>query len=161
MKGTGFPFGDGNMPTKAELEQNLKQAMKEGDAVRKRTLRMVLSAAKMKEVEQGEAISEEGLLKILQKEASSRQETIDEASQAGRDDLVQSTEVELEIIEGYLPKQLSEAEIREMAQKTIAETGATDPADMGKVMGPLMSQTAGRADGSLVSRIVREMLAEE
>lgn len=148
------------MPTKAELEQNLKQAMKEGDAVRKRTLRMVLSAAKLKEVEQGEPISEEGLLKILQKEASSRHETIEEASKAGRDDLVQSTEVELEIIEQYLPKQLSDAEIREMAEKVISDSGASDPSDMGQVMGPLMAQTAGRADGSVVSRIVREILSE-
>jgi hypothetical protein len=149
------------MPTKAELEQDLKQAMKDGDAVRKRTLRMVLSAAKLKEVDQGEEISEEGILKILQKEASSRQETIEEASQAGRQDLVDSTAVELEIIDDYLPRPLTEDEIRQMAQKVIEESGASGPGDMGKVMGPLMSQTAGRADGSMVSGIVRNLLAED
>lgn len=149
------------MPTKADLEQDLKQAMKAGDAVRKRTLRMVLSAAKLKEVEQGQEIDEEGLLKILQKETNSRQETIDEASKAGRQDLVESTEVELDILEEYLPKPLSEAEIEAMAREVIDQTGAEEPGDMGKVMGPLMSKTAGRADGSIVSRIVRQLLAEE
>lgn len=149
------------MPTKAELEQDLKQAMKSGDAVRKRTLRMVLSAAKLKEVEQGGEIKEEELLKILQKEASSRQETIEEASQAGRQDLVDSTQVELELLEEYLPKPLTEEEITAMAREVIEQTGAEGPGDMGKVMGPLMSKTAGRADGSVVSRLVQQQLAEE
>lgn len=149
------------MPTKAELEQDLKAAMKSGDTVRKRTLRMVLSAVKLKEVEQGGELKDEDILKILQKEASSRQETIEEASGAGREDLVESTEVEVEILEEYLPQQLSEEEIEAMAQEVIDETGASGPGDMGKVMGPLMSRTAGRADGSEVSRIVRQRLAED
>ncbi|MFP3854577.1 MAG: GatB/YqeY domain-containing protein, partial [Anaerolineales bacterium] len=106
-------------------------------------------------------LKEEDILKILQKEASSRQETIEEASGAGREDLVESTQVEVDILEEYLPQQLSDEEIKTMAQEVIEETGASGPGDMGQVMGPLMSRTAGRADGSEVSRIVRQLLAEE
>lgn len=147
------------MPSKEELENDLKEAMRQGDDLRKRTLRMALSAVKLVEVERQKDLSPEEILRILQKEAKSRQETIEDAQRAGRKDLVESSQAEIEVLESYLPRPLSEEEIRELAQGVISETAASDMSDMGKVMGILMSKTAGRADGQQVNAIVRQLLA--
>ena len=148
------------MPTKAELETQLKEAMRSGDELRKRTLRMVLAAIKLDEVDQRGAIDEAGVLKALQKEAKGRRETIEDAQKAKRQDLIDAAEAELALLETYLPQPLSETEIERLANQVIKETGAAGAEDLGKVMGRMMAQTAGRADGSQVSRIVRRLLSE-
>jgi hypothetical protein len=148
------------MPTKAELETQLKEAMRSGDELRKRTLRMVLAAIKLDEVDQRGAIDEAGVLKVLQKEAKGRRETIEDAQKAKRQDLIDAAEAELALLETYLPQPLSESEIERLANQVIKETGAAGAEDLGKVMGRMMAQTAGRADGSQVSRIVRRLLSE-
>lgn len=149
------------MPTKSELETELKQAMREGDKVRRSTLRMVLSAIKLAEVDRGEELQEEDILKLLQKEAKSRTETIEDAEQAARDDLIEAAQAELQVLEEFLPKPLTRREIEDLAGEVINELDASGMSDMSKVMSEMMSRTAGRADGAEVSEIVRIQLQDQ
>lgn len=146
--------------TKAELEADLHQAMRSGDSLKKSTLRLVLTAIKLAEVEVGGELDGQSVQRVLQKEAKSRRETIADAKAAGRDDLRAAAEDELAILEDYLPKQLSQDEIRSIAAQAISDSGASGPEDMGRVMGVVMGKTKGRADGSQVSKIVRDLLSE-
>lgn len=149
------------MPTKSDLEDQLHQAMRQGDDLRRRTLRMALSAVKLAEVERKGELDESGITKILQREAKSREETIADAKKAGRDDLVAASQAELELLRTYLPEQLSDPELEGLVKQAIAETGASEPSDMGQVMGQLMPQVGARADGKRVSKIVQRMLSEQ
>lgn len=146
------------MPSKADLEGALKQAMRSGDDVRKRTLRMVLSSLKLAEVEKRGVLDEAGIAGILRKEMKMRQEAIEEAQRAERQDLVQASESELAVLEAYLPKGLDPAELEALVRQTIAETGAAGPQDMGKVMKALVPRVEGRADGKQLSSLVRDLL---
>jgi len=144
---------------KAQLQQDLKTAMRQSDEVSKRTLRLVLAAIKNAEVEAQAELSETDVLGIIQKEAKRRQETLDELAQVDRPDLVAAEEAELEVLQSYLPKQLGRDEIVQIAQQVIAQVGATSPKQMGQVMQALMPEMKGRADGKLVSQVVRELLS--
>lgn len=146
--------------TKAELEAELHEAMRSGDALKKSTLRLVLTSVKLAEVEAGGQLDAPALQRVLQKEAKARRETIEDAKAAGRDDLRRSAEAELALLQDYLPEQLSEEQIRGIAKQVIADTGASGPDEMGRVMGVVMGKTKGRADGSQVSEIVRDLLSE-
>ena len=146
------------MPSKADLEGALKQAMRSGDDVRKRTLRMVLSSLKLAEVEKRGVLDEAGIAGILRKEIKMRQEAIEEALRAERQDLVQASRSELAVLEAYLPKGLDPAELEALVRQTIAETGAAGPQDMGKVMKALVPRVEGRADGKQLSSLVRDLL---
>jgi uncharacterized protein YqeY len=148
------------MPTKTELEAQLKEAMRAGDAVRKRTLRMILAAAKLVEVERRGPLDEPALLGVIQKEARIRQEAIADAERAGRADLVEEYRAELRLIESLLPQALSSEELEALAKKAIAEAGASAPGDLGRVMKALMPQVQGRADGKIVSELVRRLLMQ-
>jgi len=150
---------NGRMINKETLEADLKEAMRSQDDVRKRSLRMVLSAIKLVEIERQDDLDEATILGIIQREVKTRQETIEEAKQAGRDDLVASTLAEIEVLHVYLPQPLGEDELREIVQRSIEEVGASDPQDMGKVMKVLMPQIQGRADGKIASDLVRELLS--
>jgi uncharacterized protein YqeY len=147
------------MLTKEKLEEDLKDAMRSGDDVKKRTLRMVLSTIKLAEVDKQKTLEGGDLLAIIQKEVKSRQETIEEAQQIGRDDLVESTQAEIEILEEYLPEALSEEQLSDLVAVTITETGASGPQDMGKVMKAIMPKIQGRADGKTVSSLVQRKLS--
>lgn len=147
------------MLTKEQIEMDLKDAMRAGDDVRKRTLRMVLSTIKLAEVDRQEELEGSVLLGIIQKEVKSRQETIEEAQQIGRDSLVESTRAEIEILEAYLPKALDEQELENIVLETINETGASGPQDMGRVMKAIMPKVQGRADGKAVSALVQRKLS--
>jgi uncharacterized protein YqeY len=146
------------MPTKAELETQLKEAMRSGDGMRKRTLRMILAAIKLAEVERRGPLDEPALLGVLQKEARTRQEAIADAERAGRPDLVSDYGDELAFVESFLPRSLTADELEALAKKMIAEVGASAPGDMGRVMRALMPQVQGRADGKAVSDLVRSLL---
>jgi len=148
------------MPTKPELEAQLKEAIRSGDSVRKRTLRMILAAAKLVEVERRGPLDEPALLAVLQKEARMRQESIADAERAGRADLVEDYRAELGLIESLLPRALSSDELEALAKKAIADVGASAPGDMGRVMKALMPQVQGRADGKAVSELVRSLLSQ-
>jgi uncharacterized protein len=148
------------MTTKVDLENSLREAMRSGDAVRKRTLRMALSAIRLAEVEKGAALEEPAVLAILQKEIKSRRESISDAQQAGRPDIAAEAETEIDVLEEFLPQPLSTAELEAMARAAIEEVGATSPRDMGRVMKILMSRVQGRADGAQASQIVRQLLEQ-
>lgn len=146
------------MDTKTQLNEAVKQAMKAGDELRKRTLRMVLAAIKQAEVDRRITLDEAAVLAILQKEIKMRKESLEEAQKANRADLATDAQAEIEVLTAFLPKGLSTDELRELARQAVAETGASAPADMGKVMKVMMSKVAGRAPGDQVSAVVRELL---
>lgn len=146
------------MVTKADLERQLRAAMREGNEVEKRTLRMVLSAWKLAEVERGDELDDAATLSLLQKEAKARREAIEDAEKAGRSDIVTASQAELEYLETFLPRPLSSPELEELARKAIEDSGATDPSQMGLVMKDLMPQLQGRADGKRASEMVRNLL---
>jgi uncharacterized protein YqeY len=144
------------------LNQDLKTAMKSGDEVGKRTLRGLKAAITRAEKDNNnQPLTDEQILAVLQKQAKQRRDSIDAYQQAGRADLVAEEQAELAVIERYLPQQMSEEEIRVAARAVIEEVGATGPRDMGKVMGKLMPQLRGKADGRLVNQVVRSLLAEK
>jgi uncharacterized protein YqeY len=149
------------MDTQNQIEKDFKDALRAGDEVRKRTLRLVLSSIKLVEVDKGESLEEGEVLAILQKEIKSRRESIADAVQAGRQDLIAETEEEISILKGYLPQTLTQDEINSLAKEAIAEVGAESPQEMGKVMKVLMPRIQGRADGSVVSQTVRQLLTDQ
>jgi uncharacterized protein YqeY len=147
------------MTLKQQLQDDLKRAMREQDEVRKRTLRLALAAIKNKEVEVQRGLDDADVVAILQKEAKQRRETLDELRQVDRPDLVVSEQAELDVLIEYLPKQLGRDEIAELARQVISDLNADGPHQMGRVMGALMPQLKGQADGKLVSQVVRELLS--
>jgi uncharacterized protein YqeY len=146
------------MNLKDRLTEDLKQAMRQGDERRKSTIRLVRAAIINAEIEQGEDLGEDEVLAIIAKQAKQRRESVAEFAKGGRQDLVDQEEEELQILLSYLPAQMSRDEIEVAARQVIAEVGATSMAQMGEVMRQLMSQLKGKADGSLVNQVVREIL---
>ena len=146
------------MITKNELETLLKEAMRSGNDVRKRTLRMVLSAIKLAEIDKSQALDETGIAGILQKEIKSRRESIADAQRANRPDIITAVEAEIAVIEGFLPKALAPDELENLAKQVITELGAASPKDMGQVMKALLPRLQGRAPGDQVSAVVRKLL---
>ena len=146
------------MDTKNQLEIALKEAMKTGDEVRKRTIRMVLAAIRQVEIDRQVKLDETAMLSIIQKEIKTRKEAVDEARRAGRPDIVTDTEAEIAVLQAYLPLAMNADELKSLAETAIAEVGATSPTDMGKVMKLLIPRVAGRASGDQVSTTVRRLL---
>ena len=146
------------MDMKTRLSDALKESLRAGDEVRKRTIRMVLAAIQQTEIDRQIILDETAVLSILQKEIKSRRESLEEAKQAGREDLVQDAQAEIDVLKSFLPAGLSADELRAMVQAAIAETGSSSPTDMGKVMKALLPKVAGRAPGDQVSAVVREIL---
>lgn len=146
------------MDLKEQLQTDVATAMREGDAARRDTLRMMLAAVKQEEVDSQTQLDDRGVAAILAKQAKQRRESIADAQRAGRPQLAADEQAELAIIEGYLPQPMTADEIREEAIKAITETGASGMQDMGAVMGQLMPRLKGKADGRLVSDIVRQLL---
>jgi hypothetical protein len=132
--------------------------MKARDEDTKRTLRLVMSAIKLAEVEAGGELDESRILAILQKEVKTREDTIAESKQANRTDLVQAAEKEIAILNKFLPQQMDPEELKALAQSVITEQGASGMRDMGEVMKNLMPKLEGRASGSDASKVVREIL---
>jgi hypothetical protein len=146
------------MDTKAQLNNTLKEAMKAGDDVRRRTIRMTLAAIKQVEIDRRVELDEAAVLGILQKEIKTRRESLEEARTANRADLAAEAEAEIAVLQAFLPQGLRPDELRALAQAAVAESGAASPADMGKVMKVLMPRVAGRAPGDQVSQAVRDLL---
>ena len=143
---------------KARLQQDLRDAMKGQDALRRDTVRFVLAAIQNEEVAQRHDIDDAAIEAVLRKQTKMRRESIEAFTKGGRDELAKKETAELAILESYLPTQLDEAAVRERAQRVIAEIGATGPKEQGKVMQRLMADLKGQADGGLVSRVVGELL---
>ncbi|MGZ4335574.1 MAG: GatB/YqeY domain-containing protein [Gaiellaceae bacterium] len=141
------------------IDQELKEAMKARDAERRDALRLILNALKNSEKELQRPLSEDEELQVLQRERKRRVEAAEAFRSGGRSEQADSEERELAILEEFMPAPLSEDAIEEIVDDVIAEVGATSMAHLGRVMADVMPQIAGRADGSVVSQIVREKLA--
>ncbi len=141
---------------------DLVVAMKAKDDAALRGLRAIKAEIIKAKTEPGANgnISEEGELKLLQKLVKQRRDSLEIFNQQNRADLAQKEQEEIAVIEKFLPKQMSEAEIKTALEKIIAEVGASSPADMGKVMGAATKQLAGKADGKIISGLVKEILAK-
>ncbi|OGW85534.1 MAG: aspartyl-tRNA amidotransferase [Omnitrophica bacterium RIFCSPHIGHO2_02_FULL_46_11] len=142
-----------------KIETDLKNAMKEKNELTLSTLRMVKAAVKNKEIEKKvKSLSDQELIEIIQKQIKQRRDSLVDFEKAGRSDLIKKEKGEITVLEQYLPKQLTESELKTIVQKAVQATGAKTKADMGRVMKELMPQIAGKADGKQVSQIVSSLL---
>jgi uncharacterized protein YqeY len=142
-----------------EIEGEIKEAMRARDAERRDALRMIVNALKNSEKELQRPLSDDEELQVLQRERKRRAEAAEAFRSGGREAQAEAEERELAILEEFMPAPLGEDEIEEIVDDAIAEVGATSMADLGRVMADVMPQIAGRADGSVVSQLVREKLA--
>ena len=136
----------------------MKNAMKSGDELRKRTIRMVLAAIKQVEVDKRADLDDMAVSALIQKEVKNRREALEEAKKANRADLAAANETEIKVLEEFLPKAMPAEELRALVEAAIAETGAAAPSDMGKVMKIVMPKVAGRAPNDMISSAVKELL---
>ncbi|MFY0664944.1 MAG: GatB/YqeY domain-containing protein [Natronospirillum sp.] len=143
------------MSLKTDLTNAMKDAMRAQDKARLGAIRMMLSEIKRVEVDERIELSDERILAILDKMQKQRRDSVSQFAAAGRQDLVDVEEAELEVISQFLPAQLSEAELQALVQSAVNETGAQSMADMGKVMAILKPQVQGRADMAVVSKLVK------
>ena len=148
------------MDIKTQLTESMKDAMKSGDEVRKRTTRMALANIKQAEVDKQTRLDDAAVISLLQKEIKNRRESVDEAKKANRADLIADNEAEIKVLEAFLPKAMPAEELRALARAAIAEVGAASPTDMGKVMKALLPKVAGRAAGDQVSAMVKELFTK-
>ena len=140
------------------LQQDLHRALRAGDSLRVSTIRLARAAIHNASIERGRALTDAEIEEIITREMKRRREAIEAFGKGGRDDLVQKETLELAILSEYLPPQLSEADLRAIVAEAVAQVSAAGPQDMGRVMGAVMPKVKGRADGGLVSRLVREAL---
>ena len=147
------------MALKDQLMNDLKEAMKDKDTIRKNTVQMVRSAVLQFEKDNKTELDDNGVIEVIAKELKKRKDVLPEYEKSGRDDLIEGLNKEIETLLGYLPAQLSKEELMEIVKVVIAETGATSMKDMGKIMAAVMPKTKGRADGKEINAIVKEMLS--
>ena len=147
------------MALKERLNQEMKQAMKARDSLRLTTIRMILTAVKNREIEQKKELDDREVTAVLSTMLKQRREAADAYRKGGRDELAKKEEREIEILQDFLPTQLSSEEIGKVIDSAIKETGAGSMKEMGAVMKIVSSRTAGRADGKVVSEMVRKRLA--
>ena len=140
------------------IRDEMTTAWNAGDTRRRDTLRLLMAAFENARIEARHALSDDEALRVLQREAKLRRDSIGEYRNGKREDLAAVEEEELEVISAYLPQALSDDELRELVRETIAEVAAAGPSDLGRVMGPLMQRVAGRADGRRANELVRELL---
>jgi uncharacterized protein len=142
----------------AKLQEEMKLALKNRDALRLSTIRLLLSSVGYARIEKGDELTDDEVLDVLGKAAKQRRETIEVARNNDRSDVADREQAELDIISEYLPKQLDEAEIEVIARQIAAEVGVSDIKDRGKLMGPLMKRVHGKADGRVVNQVVERVL---
>lgn len=147
------------MSLQERLSEDLKDAMRQKDEIRRSTIRFVRAAIHNQEIDKGDALNDDEIIGVLSRMVRQHQESISEFKKADRQDLVGKEEAELRIIRQYMPEQVSEEKLAELAREAISQTGASGPGDFGKVMGILMPQLRGRADGAQVSSVVRQLLS--
>jgi len=144
---------------KQKLTDDLKQAMRSGDKVRRSVIRLVMAAIKNAEIARQATLNDTDILGVIAKEIRQRQESIDAFRKGNRQDLVAQEEAEMAVLKEYLPRQLTREEIITAARQVIAEVGAQGPGDKGKVMPRLIAQLKGRADGREINAVVTELLS--
>lgn len=143
-----------------QIEQQMREALRAGQKERLSVLRGLKSDFKYKQIELGQPLTDADIIGVLTTNAKKRRESIEQFRAGGREDLAHKEELELQVISGYLPEQLTEDKIRQFISETITETGADSPQKMGLVMKALLPKIKGQTDGKLVSRLVTEMLAK-
>ncbi|MDQ4036409.1 MAG: GatB/YqeY domain-containing protein [Chloroflexota bacterium] len=153
------PEADTAMTLSARIESAMRDAMRARDEQRTRTLRMAMAAAQNLRIERRRDLTDEEVIEVLGRQVKQRRESIAVYRDAGHEDRAEAEEAEAAILAEFLPEQLSEADVERLAREAIVETGAASSADLGRVMGRLSPRTKGRADGRLVSDIVRRLLA--
>lgn len=146
------------MDLSEQLNHDMKIAMKTKDKTKLSVIRMVRASVKKLEIDKKSPLSREETLDVIVREIKQRRDSIAEFEKASRDDLVQKEKEELEILQTYLPEQLSEEELRSLIQQEIERLGATSKADLGKVMGSIVPKIKGKADGKKAQQIVQELL---
>lgn len=142
----------------ATLNADMKQAMKAKDKETLQVIRMLKAALQKEQIDAGRDLNDEEELTVLSREMKQRRDSLTEFEKAGRDDLIADVKKEIAIVEKYLPAQLSESEICDIVKAAIEKTGATSPKEFGKVMGVVMPQVKGKADGNQVNAVVKELL---
>ncbi|WP_417284400.1 GatB/YqeY domain-containing protein [Comamonas sp.] len=147
------------MSLKAQITEDMKNAMRAKDSVRLGTIRLLLAAMKQKEVDERVELDDAAVIAIVDKLLKQRKDSIAAFETANRQDLADVEKAEVEVLKVYLPQRMTEAEITAAVQAIVAEVGASGPGDMGKVMGAVKSQLAGKADMGLVSAAVKAALA--
>jgi len=147
--------------SKQKLQEELKQSMLAKNELKTSVLRMLLSAINYYEIQKGGAgynATEEDVLSVIQNQAKQRRDSIEQFKNAGRQELVDKEQKELEFLSAYLPTQMSEEEVKKLVDEAVLQTQASTIADIGKVMGVLMPKVKGKADGNLVSNLVKQKL---
>ncbi len=147
------------MSLQERLLADMQDAMRAGDTVRRDTLRLLRAEIRNREIELQREATDKDVLEVITRQVKQRNESIELFRQGGREDLVAAEEAQRVILEEYLPRQLTQNEIEQVVQEVVAELGATDMRQMGPVMRETMSRLQGRADGSLVNQIVRQILS--
>ena len=147
------------MSLKAQLTDDMKSAMKAGDKDRLKVVRLLLADIKRVEIDSRSELDDAGVLAVIEKAVKQRRDSIEQFTKGGRDDLAASEQAELDVIETYLPEQLSDAELDALIDEVIAATGAESIRDMGKVMGAIKAKAAGKADMGSVGARVKARLA--
>jgi len=142
-----------------QLQEELKVAMKNGDKAAMIGLRNIIGKLKGTQIDKGESLNEEESMKILKSAAKQLKESVEQYNKGGREDLAEKELFELSLIKKYLPEQLSEDKIRDVVNKTIQSAGAESIQDMGRVMGTVMKELTGVADGKLVQKVVQDVLS--
>ena len=146
------------MSLKDQLGEDLKSAMKEKDTIKKNVVQLIRAGVKQIEVDKRIALDDEGVMEVIAKQLKQRRDSLPEYEKSGRDDLIAQLKREMEILMGYLPKQLSHEELEEIVKEAVLTTGAKTIKDIGKVMSYVMPKTKGVADGKEINAIVRELL---
>jgi hypothetical protein len=136
----------------------MKQALKNRDELRLSTIRLIVSSVSYARIAKGGELTDDEVLGVVSREAKQRRETIESAEIAGRTDIANREKAELDILQAYLPKPLDESEIESIVREVVAEVGAVDIKDRGKVMGPVMQKVRGKADGKIVNQVVEKVL---
>ena len=146
------------MSLKERLMNDMKEAMKEKQQLRKSVITMARSAVKQVEIDSRVELDDEGVIEILTKQVKQKRDAIEEFAKGQREDLVDEAKAEIDILMEYLPQQLTEEEITKIVSQVVDQVGANSAKDMGKVMSALMPKVKGRADGKLVNQVVRQFL---
>lgn len=147
------------MTLQDRIESAMRDGMRARDERRTQTLRMAMAAAHNRQIELGHALTDEDYVDVLGKQLKQRRESAEAFRAGGREEMAATEEAEAAILTEFLPEPLSEVELERLVREAIAETGAASPADLGRVMGRVVPQTRGRADGKAVSDMVRRLLA--
>ncbi|MDN7486642.1 GatB/YqeY domain-containing protein [Burkholderia sp. AU45274] len=148
------------MSLKEQISEDMKAAMRAKDSERLATIRLLMAAIKQREVDDQITLVDAGITAVIDKMIKQRKDSISQFQAASRDDLVAKEQAELVVLSGYMPEQLSEAEVAAEVQAAVAQTGAAGPQDMGKVMGVLKGKLAGRADMTAISALVKAALTK-